>query len=132
MKTVTFIFFLIFTGVGQLSLAQVEARVHQVFDVGMAERLETSITNPNFEVNIKETYSTVIIVECIISLDLADPQLIEDLIQQGRYKVYVKKENGVITIKANEEQVPVVINGKEAEEYVIYNVAVPEYLEYDY
>lgn len=132
MKTVAFIFFLIVIGINQASFAQVEARIHQVFDVGMAERLETSIINPNFEVNIKETYSTVIIVECIISLDLADAQIIEDLIQQGRYKVYVKKENGVITITANEDNTPVVIQGKEAEEYVIYNVAVPEYLEYDY
>lgn len=109
--------------------AQVEARVHQVFDATKAEKVAIKIDGSKFEINTKETYSTVIIVEIIVTLNHATPEIMEDLIKQGRYHLQSETKNGVITFKTKQDNPPVIIGGKEAEEYVIYNISIPEYLE---
>ena len=122
-----FTFALVSLLVGTAS-AQVEARVHQVFDAHKVDKIATKISDTKYEVNIKETYSTVIIVEIIITLDHATPEIMEDLIKQGRYHLKSETKNGVMTFRVKEDNPPVIIGGKEAEEYVIYNISLPEYL----
>ena len=102
--------------------------MHQVFDAHKVDKIATKISDTKYEVNIKETYSTVIIVEIIITLDHATPEIMEDLIKQGRYYLKSETKNGVMTFRVKEDNPPVIIGGKEAEEYVIYNISLPEYL----
>lgn len=116
-------------GLAATAQAQVEARVHQVFDATKAEKVAIKIDGSKYEVNTKETYSTVIIVEIIVTLNYATPEIMEDLIKQGRYHLTSDTKNGVITFKTKKDHPPVIIGGKEAEEYVIYNISIPEYLQ---
>jgi len=125
-----FLYFFCFFSLAQALSAQVEARVHQVFEVKNATKVAIKIDDSKYEVNIKESYSTVIVVEAIIMLDNASPQDIENVIRTGRYNVEMKSKNGVITFTSPENKTPVVLNGQNAEEYVTYNISVPEYMEY--
>ena len=122
--------FFCFWGLAQMLTAQVEARIHQVFEVKNADKVAIKIDDSRYEVNIKESYSTVIVVEAIIMLDHASPQDIENVIRTGRYNVTMKNKNGVLTFSSPENKAPVVINGQNAEEFVTYNISVPEYMEY--
>lgn len=109
--------------------AQVEARIHQVFDAQKAQKIDIKIVGSKYEVNTKETYSTVIVVEAIVTLNHATPEVLEDLIKQGRYHLKMDNKSGVLTFSLkHENHPPVIIGGKEAEEYVIYNISLPEYL----
>jgi len=129
-----FLFFLLslcFFGISSTAFSQVEARVHKVFDIKNATTVNLDFPDYHHEVNIKESYSTVIIVEMIITLDKGSPTQIESFINQGRYEVKYSLENGVITFsRKHPENTPIVIDGEEVNEYLIYNVSVPEYLEY--
>ena len=59
------------------------------------------------------------------------PAQIESLINQGRYEVAYTLVDGEITFKRKHtETSPIVENGEEINEYLIYNISVPEYLEY--
>ncbi|MCP4441854.1 MAG: hypothetical protein GY810_23350 [Aureispira sp.] len=110
------------------ALGQVEARLHQVFDA-KAKVVNLQIDEDRFEVNLKETYSTVMIVEVIIAIDLVDPNQMEEIINSGRYHVDYALKDGVATFSTKKDLEPIIIEGKEAEEHIIYNVSIPEYIE---
>lgn len=114
-----------------VAFAQVEARMHQVFEVkNNYHKAQVKIDDSKYEVNIKETYSTVIVVEVIVMLDRANPRDMEEIIRSGRYQVQSQINDGVLTLTTKENKTPVVINGLSAEEHVIYNISIPEYIEY--
>lgn len=120
-----------FLTLGTFAQAQVEARVHQVFDIKNAKSVQLEFPDYHHEVNIKESYSTVIIVEMIITLDKGGPSQIETFINQGRYEVTYTLQDGKITFsRKHPEPTPIVFEGEEVNEYLIYNISVPEYLEY--
>lgn len=113
-----------------VAMAQVEARMHQVFEVKNYQKAQVKIDDSKYEVNIKETYSTVIVVEIIVMLDRASPRDMEEIIRSGRYQVQSQINEGVLALTTKENKTPVVINGLSAEEHVIYNISIPEYIEY--
>lgn len=114
-----------------LTFGQVEARLHQVFDA-KAKQVSIQIDEDKFEVNLKETYSTVMIVEVIIAIDLVDPNQMEEIINSGRYHVSYVLKDGVATFSSKKDLEPIIVDGKEAEEHIIYNVSIPEYVEVEY
>jgi len=111
--------------------AQVEARLHQVIHT-ISDEMKIAIDGENYEVNIKETYATVVVIETIVTLDKASPNQIEDIIKTGRYHVTHKEKDGVMTLTTKEDLVPIIIEGKAAEEYVIFNISVPEYMDWSF
>lgn len=110
--------------------AQIETRIHQVYEVDQVDSLVVDIPENSNTVNLKETYSTVIIVEMIVTLHYSSPVVLENLVQEGRYKVNATIENGVITIRNKRDNVPLKMNGREIEERIVYNIAVPENIRY--
>lgn len=112
------------------STAQVETRLHQIFEVNEIDSLAIDIDEAASEVNIKETYSTAIIVEMIVTLEYSSPFILEQLSQEGRYNVEGIVKDGVITIREPRNNPPIIMEGREIEERVVYNIAVPEYVTY--
>lgn len=110
--------------------AQVETRLHQIFEVNDIDSLVIDIDEVANEVNIKETYSTAIIVEMIVTLEYSSPFILEQLSQEGRYNVEGVVKDGVITIREPRNNPPIIMDGREIEERIIYNIAVPEYVTY--
>lgn len=110
--------------------AQVETRLHQIFEVNDIDSLVIDIDEVVNEVNIKETYSTAIIVEMIVTLEYSSPFILEQLSQEGRYHVEGLVKDGVITISEPRNNPPIILEGREVEERIIYNIAIPEYVTY--
>lgn len=132
MKNIYILALSVFCLLGSFSaFGQVEARLHQVFDA-KAKRVNIQIDEDKFEVNLKETYSTVMIVEVIIAIDLVDPNQMEEIINSGRYHVDYTLKDGVATFSSKKDLEPIIVDGKEAEEHIIYNVSIPEYVDVEY
>ncbi len=127
MKALTLLLFCLLANTIQAQ--QPEARLHQILHT-ISDKVHIQVSNEQYQVNVKETYANVIIVEVIVGIENASIQQTEELIKTGRYHVSHEEKNGVIHIQTKKELAPVIINSKQAEEYVIYNISVPEYMEW--
>jgi hypothetical protein len=114
------------------SSAQVEAKTSQIIDrVRKVQFAKANIPDlPHIEVNFRETYSTVILVETVVTVDKISPRQIEQYIQQGRYRLLYEIKDGVIIFSRPSDLSPLLHEGKEVKEYIQYNIALPEYIEF--
>ena len=125
MKSLIFSLLILMTITSQ---AQTEARIHQVVH-SISDEVHIAINN-NHQVNIKETYSNVIIVEVIVAISNANRKEIEERIRTGRYHLVQEDKDGVVFLHSKDTNEPIYINGVEATEYITYNISVPEYMDW--
>lgn len=108
--------------------AQTEAPIHQVVH-SISDQVHIAIDN-NHQVNIKETYSNVIIIEVIVAISNANKAQTEEWIRTGRYHVLQEEKDGVVFLRSKKKESPIYIDGAEATEYITYNISVPEYMDW--
>ncbi len=123
------LFFLLVISNCSLS-AQTEARMHQIIH-SLSEQVNIEIDNDKAEVNIIETYANVLVIEVIVSVKNVEENKIEEWIKSGRYHVDTQEKNGTIYLSTKKENSPLIINEKEAEEEIIYNISIPEYMDWE-
>lgn len=112
------------------SQAQAEARVHQIFETKNKEKVRVRLDETKHEIHIKETYSSVIVVEIIIKAPTASQAELEQLIKQGDFQLRVEyKNNEVLLSPKMDTKINPKHRTQELETQLIYNIAVPEYME---
>lgn len=116
---------------GQGLFGQATARVHSIFDIEEAKQILIDLEDPDQEVQLKDSYTNVIIIETIIQWKAGTTEELQEVIEQGRYELDYELKDGVLTFYRKQSPVlPIVIEGEELQEELIYNVSLPEYLNY--
>lgn len=131
MRLICLFTFFMLIGCQQLIFAQAEARVHNIFDIEEADQILFDLEDPDQEVHLKDSYTNVIIIETIIKWAEGTQEELQELIEQGRYDLEYEIKKGVLTFHRKQSPIlPIIINGNELEEELIYNISLPEYLNY--
>jgi hypothetical protein len=130
MKTIFFAFLLFFAARGAAQTVQ-EVRIHQVFEVHNAQKIAVKIDDTKYSLNIKETYSSVIVVEIIIQSPTKKANELADIVRSNSYQLVPTIKNGTLTLNmsADNKNITTYPNAKN-DVQVIYNIAVPEYVEF--
>lgn len=110
--------------------AQAEARMHQIFETKNKEKIRVRLDETKHELHIKETYSSVVVVEIIIKAPTATQTELEQLIKQGDFQLRIEyKNNELILSPKMDTKINPKHRTQELETQLIYNIAVPEYME---
>jgi hypothetical protein len=130
MKTIFFVFLLFFAAQVGAQTAQ-EVRIHQVFEVHNAQKIVVKIDDSKHSLNIKETYSSVVVVEIIIQSPTKKAGELAEIVRSNSYQLVPTIKNGVLTLNmsADNKNIATFPNAKNNVQ-VIYNIAVPEYVEF--
>lgn len=126
MNKILMVFILITAGYF-MSFGQASKNVHQLF--AMKEGIEKlNISLPPSDIQIKKVKGSRIRVEVTIKLETPNLNLLEYMINQGRYQL-VQETNSLeteLTIKLKENKNIIIIKGKECKENLSYTIYVPE------
>jgi hypothetical protein len=95
----TLFLFLMFSKIGQ---AQVEKTIHQTFNVEGAQTISVQIKGGEYEV--QNWAGNTILIETNIKLEQATTQILNYVIEQGRYEVVLDQQNGSFTLKDKQTQ----------------------------
>lgn len=116
---------LFFLGMSQVCEAQyVERKVNQTFNT---EGIDTVQLNVEGEITEKHTPGSHILLETTIRLSYANIQILDMLIQTGRYHLDAKIEARKLIINAPRSNPPIQINKvDEAQEFFSYRIFLPE------
>ncbi|MCP4438020.1 MAG: hypothetical protein GY810_03675 [Aureispira sp.] len=129
MKKVLMISILMVIG-STISFAQASKNIHQLFT--MKESIEKlNINVPSSNIQIKKVKSSRIRVEITVKLETPNLNMLEFLIDKGRYEL-VQETNNLeteLSISSKKNNNVIIIKGKECKEELSYIVYIPESIE---
>ncbi len=113
------------------SQAQEEARFHQVFEAKNIKKIAVKIDESQHSLNIKETYSSVVIVEVILQSTTKKSSELAEIARSGEYQLTPEiKKNTLYLYPNKDRQNQFSPRPLKNDIQVIYNISVPEYIEF--
>ena len=113
------------------SQAQQEARFHQVFEAKNIQKIAVKIDESQHSLNIKETYSSVVIVEVILQSNTKKTSELAEIARSGAYQLTPEiKKNTLYLYPNKDSQNQFSPSPLKDDVQVIYNISVPEYVEF--
>lgn len=108
-----------------------EVRTHQVFEVAGTQRLQVRIDDSRARVNLRETYSSLIVVEIIVQSQQKTQRELQELVRSEFFHLQssADKEQKILLLtpsllRKNAATFPATTSDLQ----IIYNIAVPEYV----
>lgn len=113
------------------SQAQQEARFHQVFEAQNIKKIAAKIDESQHSLNIKETYSSVVIVEIILQSNTKKTSELAEIARSGEYQLSPEIKKNTLYLYSNKDrQNQFSPRPLKDDVQVIYNISVPEYIEF--
>jgi hypothetical protein len=111
--------------------SQQEARFHQVFEAKNIQKIAVKIDESQHSLNIKETYSSVVIVEVILQSNSKKSSELAEIARSGEYQLTPEiKKNILYLSPAKDRQSQFLPRPLKDDIQIIYNISVPEYVEF--
>ena len=110
--------------------AQTKKTAHKAIIVQDIELLVLQLDAHDTQVEVLPTKGSRVLVETTIEMDVANPALLEFVMESGRYELTEKvaEERQALTLIAPERSNVIISKGKEVSELIHYKIYVPERL----
>lgn len=108
-----------------------EVRTHQVFEVGQAQRLQVRLDDARASVNLRETYSSVVVVEIIIQSQQKTQRELQEIARTEMFNLQIQpngEKNLLLLTPSAQRKNTALFPATTSDLQIIYNIAVPEYV----